>query len=389
MARRVAIITPAKFPGSAGDTANFIEIMDQLIHENIQPLLICPKNQDLDENGRLANYKIIRIPYVPPRMKELKNKIGIWQRIKLLNFLLIEAVVVIWTLNRTGIRAVFMRHSILTIQLPFILKIMGVKIIADGELIEDSLKSHATRLGSKLLNRYERSAIRKYSYFKVSTKAHANNISSVGYPEDHILLIPVSINIDRIPRYEIDEIPPHTFGYFGGLEKWQGIDILIEGFAILKKKIPSVKLYIIGEGSVGAELKKIVDMHDLSDNVVFVGSISRECLWEQYFNRFRVVVIPRPLQHSSIDYILPIKLVESLAAAKPIIAMDVPVMREIPTDAIMLVSPSNPNQLAECMEKLSSDPALLKEFSKNARSVASNYDIKLNIRRLISTLCGE
>jgi glycosyltransferase involved in cell wall biosynthesis len=389
--KSVAIISPARFPGTAGDTANFMEIIDQLTSENIQPILICPKSPKSKSNNgnQYSKLKIIRIPCVPPRLKDLKNKIGIRQRISLLYFLLIESIVVIWTLKRTGVRSVFMRHSILTIQLPFILKVMGIKIVADGELVRDSLGSLVSGASLKILYWYELKAIRKYSYFKVSTNAHAKSLSLLGYPESQIVLIPVSVNIDRIPKFKVENIPPHTFGYFGVLERWQGVDILIESFKILASKISSARLYIIGEGSIEEELKKTVAKYELSDNITFVSPIPREDLWKQYFNKFQIVVIPRPKQNSSIDYVLPIKLVESLAAGKPIIAMDIPAMREIPSNAIVLASSSNPVHLAECMENLTSNTSFLTEISRNASSFASTFDIKVNIRRLSSILCGN
>lgn len=384
MKKTFAIITPAKFPGSSGDTANFLEIINQLTSEDIKVVLICPKDGNGDKNQISAGVEIIRIPCKPPRLKDVETGVGRWQVIKLLYFLLIESFVVIWTLKHKKIKSVFMRHSILTLQLPFILRSLGAKVVADGELASDLVTTTVGPLSSRIMNWYEKRAIQKYSYFKVSTKPHAESIVSLGFPEDRIVIIPVSINIDRVPKYDLREIPAYSFGYFGVLEKWQGIDILIEGFRILVKKIPSATLYIIGEGSMSETLKKTVENYELSNNILFVGAITRETLWGNYFKKFQIVVIPRPKQNSSIDYVLPIKLIESLAAGKSVVAMDIPIMHDVPENAIMLASSCTSAALAESMEKLSSDPLLLQQLSTNGRTFVSKYDIKTNIQHLIT-----
>jgi glycosyltransferase involved in cell wall biosynthesis len=167
------------------------------------------------------------------------------------------------------------------------------------------------------------------------------------------------------------------------------VNILRQAFKLLVNAVPDAFLYIIGDGSSKQYLERFALENDLSRNVLFVGSISREKLWDEYFKKFRVVVIPRPRQYNSLDHILPIKLVESLAAGKPVIAMDIDVMREIPYNAILLVRQPEPSLLAEAMETLVNDESRLLEYSRAAIYAARRYDIKVNMTKLTNALWIE
>jgi len=383
---RVAIITPARFPGTAGDTANYSEIINQLLRNGFEVLLICPESGSVVTES-LANFDIIRIPCRPPRLNEIKNGIGFKTYLRLFLFLIIESLVVLWILKHRKIKYAYMRHSILTMQLPILLKLIRIKTIADGELITDWMRQRVNPKFFRLLRFLEKKIFNLYSYYKVSSQMQAENLLELRFlPKNRILLIPVSINIDRIPKFSIEEISPHTFGYFGALEEWQGVDLLLHGFALLLRNLPTATLYIIGDGSMKNRLKDIVLQKDLSSNVIFVDGISREVLWYNYFTKFRIVMIPRVVQNDSTDSVLPIKLVESLAAGKPTIATDIPVMREIPKNPILLTPSGSPILLAEAMESLSTNNTKLKEYSEASLACAINYDIKLNIKKLIHVL---
>ncbi len=387
---KVVVISPSKFPGTTGDTANYSEIVNQLAKDGFKVFLICPKNPDA-KNQTLSlskDVEIIRIPFLPPRLQEIKDKVKTSDYFRLLIFLFIELLTVWSVVTRKKIRYGIIRHDILTIQLPFFLKIFRIRTIADGETLDEILKNKTKKIFFKLLQRYEKRAIKYYNFFKVTSDGHLNNLKKLGFPKSKILMIPIGINLDNIPVYPIEEIPKHTFGYFGVLEEWQGLDILIDGFQLLQKKIPNAKLYILGEGSLKSQLKKKVVENNLSSNVIF-NSVTRDVLFNEYFKKFRIVVIPRPKQKDSKDEIIPIKLIESFAAAKPIIVMDIPIMRKFPKNAVYIVESSDAESLANAMEELSYNENKMNQFSKNAFEVSKNYDIQSMVKKIENSLFYE
>ena len=271
-------------------------------------------------------------------------------------------------------------------QLPIFLKLLRITTLADGEIVSDTIKHLLPTIFFKIFSSYEKNIIKLYSYFKVSSVSQLKNLEAIGYPTNKILVLPISINAEKISKFRLEEIPEHTFGYFGGLESWQGIDALIKAFKLLVAKIPSALLYIIGDGSLLNELQRTVLENNLTANVLFVGKIKREKLWEDYFGKFRIVIIPRQKLNNSIDTILPIKLVEAMAGGKPIIAMDIPVMREIHGNPLILVPSGNPQLLANAMYSLSNSVDQMRYRSKLSSNSSLNYDIRTNIKKIISIL---
>ena len=138
--RSIAIITPAKFPGKGGETATLTELVQQLTSDGIQVTLICPKTTDSTFSIDAKNLEVIRIPNIPPRLREISGGINAMQKLRFIFFLISETLVTVWKLKRKRIKHVILRPSILTIQLPPILRLFGIIVIADiTELISDSL----------------------------------------------------------------------------------------------------------------------------------------------------------------------------------------------------------------------------------------------------------
>jgi glycosyltransferase involved in cell wall biosynthesis len=385
--KQIAVISPAKFPGRTGDATHYWEIINQLIVEGFKVVLVCPKNEDPEEMVTPHNLEIIRVPYQPPRLHQISGSFKTKHYIQVLFFLLLESLTVFYILKSKRIKHVIVRHSVLTMQLPLIFRLLKVRAIADGETIVDLFKG---KINTKLLNlikNYEKKMIGIYAYYKSSSETQGQKLQEYGIPKDRILIIPVTININKIPKFPIEEIPEHTFGYFGVIERRQGVDILLNAFELILKKIPSAILFILGEGALKDELKEFVLRKNLSQNVIF-DSVSREVLLNEYFKKFRIVVIPRPKQSDSTDHILPIKMIESLAAGKPTIVFDIPVMKEFSRETVVVVPSSDPESLANAMEELSLDVSKMKDYAEAAHELSIRYDIGTNIKKLINALLG-
>ncbi len=101
-------VSPSEFPGSSGDTYNFLELIDQILFEGFKVLLICPKSSK-KENTNFGEYhpnlEIVRINYKPPRLIELGKGIRIKDYFKFVWFLLLEIVTVLRIIRTRRIRS--------------------------------------------------------------------------------------------------------------------------------------------------------------------------------------------------------------------------------------------------------------------------------------------
>ncbi len=386
---KILVISPSIFPGKTGDSTNYTEIVNQLARDGFEIFLICPKNPtSKNQTSSISDdVEIIRIPILPPRLKEIQDKARTLDYFRFLIFMLFEFLIVSWVIRRKKIKYAIIRHDILTSQLPFLFKLLRLRSIADGELMGEVLKNKLKGTIFNLIKRYEKRAVKWYSFYKVTSEGQSKHIKQIGFPESKILIIPIGINTKKIPKVSLDQTPKHTFGYFGVLEEWQGLDILLSGFQILHKKIPESKLYILGDGTLKRQLEKKVYENNLSSNVFF-DSVSREVLLNEYFNKFRITVIPRPKHNDSKDEIIPIKLIESISGAKPTIVMDLPIMRKF-KNCVYISPSSDPKVLAKTMYEFSSDEKKMKEYSENAYTVSKNYDIQKMVMTLVDNLMKE
>jgi glycosyltransferase involved in cell wall biosynthesis len=75
-----------------------------------------------------------------------------------------------------------------------------------------------------------------------------------------------------------------------------------------------------------------------------------------------------------------------MAAKIPIVASDLPSIREVLTDGEtgILVEPNNPKKLAEGVEKILSEPALAKKISEQAYQKAMNYTWQKRSEKIIT-----
>ena len=104
-----------------------------------------------------------------------------------------------------------------------------------------------------------------------------------------------------------------VLGHVGRFEYQKNHTYLVDIFAAVKDRVPSAKLFLVGEGSLLDETRTKVEDLGLSDDVIFAG-LSREV--EKLLSGFDVFVLPSHFEG------LPIVGVEAQAAGLPVLFAD-------------------------------------------------------------------
>ncbi len=149
----------------------------------------------------------------------------------------------------------------------------------------------------------------------------------------------------------------------GRLVEQKGQTYLLDAVAMLKDRFPSVMLLVVGDGPLDAALKEKARTLGIVDNVIFAG-VRRDVpaiiaasdifvfpsLWEGFGNA----------------------LIEGMAAGKPVVASDIPTVREIAgnSGAAIIVPPCEPRPIADAIGRIASDKALAKHMSKASIDLA-------------------
>lgn len=157
-------------------------------------------------------------------------------------------------------------------------------------------------------------------------------------------------------------------GYVGqlrtmGMEK--GIAELIDATSILKKDHLDILLAIVG-GTVEDinYYKELASQKGIDHEIVFLGRKSHKEI--PYFLRaFDILTMPFPYNYHYAHYMSPLKLFEYMASGKPIVASDLPTIREILNDNnSVMVKPEDIREMIWGINKIISDQVFTKRISE-------------------------
>ena len=163
--------------------------------------------------------------------------------------------------------------------------------------------------------------------------------------------------------------------YLGHLYPQKGTNVLIEALQFL----PQRKLIIIG-GNKAEDMIRIRTLSDrfgVGDRVEITGYLEPPLI-ETYLNQVGVGVIPILDLLETRLFTSPLKLFDYMAAKIPIVASDLPSIREVLTNGEtgILVEANNPRKLAEGIQKVLSDHRLAQKISEQAYRKAHNFTWK-------------
>jgi len=209
-------------------------------------------------------------------------------------------------------------------------------------------------------------------------------IEKLGIEGDRIEIIPNAIdptdyntNIyidDFLEEYEVSD--KKIILYVGAIIKRKGLNFLIEAISLMRNK-DNVKLVVIGEGSFKKKCQGMVRRLNLEGNIIFLGRIPREKLLKA-FKAADVLVLPSLVEG------VPTVILEALIYRKPVVAFDIPEIREYFEDSVYLVPPKDVNMLAKAIDKVLEDPkAILKNISRGERVLRENFLWEVVIDKII------
>ena len=129
-------------------------------------------------------------------------------------------------------------------------------------------------------------------------------------------------------------LDPFLIGYIGTLDFHKKMDILIDSMGGFKDK--NIKLVIIGDGPAFQTLKSRVQKMNLEEKIIFKGWIDHE-LMNEHLNSFDLAI-----HHHAMEYMSPLKIFEYLSSGLPVIAPNIPAVREILKDKedVILTEPT-------------------------------------------------
>lgn len=160
--------------------------------------------------------------------------------------------------------------------------------------------------------------------------------------------------------------PAHSPGAYllavADLYVQKNMDRLIEAFALVRRRYPSVALRIAGaeiDRDYAATLYRRVAALDLENAVAFLGRRSPAELVELY-RGCAVFVFPSFVESFGMP------LLEAMACGAPVVASNTSAMPEIAGGAALLCDPGDPRDIAEKILRVLDDPALCRSLRERS-----------------------
>jgi glycosyltransferase involved in cell wall biosynthesis len=158
----------------------------------------------------------------------------------------------------------------------------------------------------------------------------ASELQLRGAEDGRLTIIPNCVDIDLFKPLPQDEEKraelglaqgDFVIGYAGSLVEYEGLDDLVLALNALRDKHRNLKLLIVGDGSARAMLQSLVRQHRLADRVIMPGRVKPEAV-RRYIACFDVYAVPRRPERVC-HLVSPLKPLEAMAMARPLIVSDV------------------------------------------------------------------
>lgn len=188
-------------------------------------------------------------------------------------------------------------------------------------------------------------------------------------PHAHVTIhnaLPAHITLREEPRSQLFQ--DLTIGVVSRLEKIKGMDLVIPAFVKLKKHAPSLRLLVVGDGSLRAEMERQAQECGVSESVTWAGRQSQAEL-QAWYDRIDLFWMPSRSEGFGLSAL------EAMARGCAVVASRVGGLPELLEGgkAGCLVEPDSAGALAQASRGLLIDPALLQEAQRAAMACAATF----------------
>ncbi len=218
-------------------------------------------------------------------------------------------------------------------------------------------------------------------------------LKSLGAPADRTTVIPNGVDPDLFRAAVLSADGPPRLVYVGTLASWQGITSVIEAMPILLAAYPDAQLHLVGpskrrhqKGLVKLTAKVGLDEKD----VRFLGPVEPAEI-PLHVRNAAVCLAPLAYNDRNVSQgCCPIKLLEYAAMARPIVASDLPVVRELLGEGeVRFFQPGDATDLARQVIHLLSQPEEAQTLARRAsEKVRQRFTWQRAGERLLEVYAG-
>jgi glycosyltransferase involved in cell wall biosynthesis len=214
------------------------------------------------------------------------------------------------------------------------------------------------------------------SHFIPISEAAAASLRSRGVPDSRMTVVPSGIDIERFASAARDESVRERLrgshdgllvGTAAALEKEKGHAVLLRAASILESRGLKLRYLFAGEGRLAARIGNEASALGIDAEIV---ALQPRMELDSFLKAIDIYVLP------SLDEGLSTGLIAAMAAGLPCVASRTGGIPEVTGEnSALLVEPANPAALADALERLVGDEALMRVYSSKARERATRFGV--------------
>jgi glycosyltransferase involved in cell wall biosynthesis len=195
---------------------------------------------------------------------------------------------------------------------------------------------------------------------------------SLGVPRSRITVIPNGVSVRE---FEATRPPEYEDGmrillYLGTLADWQGLNFLVGTMPMILARHPEVRLRIVGPGRSRQrkDLARRVRKLGLAGHVSIEPAVPHHQV-PAVIASAHICVAPLVMNDRNLTQgCCPIKILEYMSCARPIVAANLPVVREVVREEVdaLLFAPNDADDLVDQVDRLLSDGVLGRRIATSA-----------------------
>jgi glycosyltransferase involved in cell wall biosynthesis len=232
---------------------------------------------------------------------------------------------------------------------------------------------------NKWWNRATKYVLRRADFFTSDCEATRSKAIACGMDPQHTIVFPWGVDLETFKPGSTRVAPPFTILCNRSWEPRYGVDVLAKAFVAVARIRPDVNLLLLGGGSQGQVIRRILENGGAIEQVTFGGQVSNRDL-PRYYQMAHLYVSPSHVDGSSVS------LMEAMACGMPVLISDIPANREWVSDGVngWLFPDGSSEALAAKISQALDDPRMMEKMGHAARTTAvERADWKKNFSRLI------
>jgi glycosyltransferase involved in cell wall biosynthesis len=234
---------------------------------------------------------------------------------------------------------------------------------------------------NKWMERVTCFVLRRSTFFTSDAKVTRDMAVTYGMNPENTVVFPWGVDLEHF-KPDTEHAPRNTFTLFcnRAWESRYGVDVLARAFVQVAEQNENVNLVLLGGGSLGGQLRQILQSGGMLERVIFGGQVSQTNL-PDWYHRSDLYISPSHVDGSSVS------LMEALACGLPCLVSDIPANKEwvVEDENGWLFRDGDANHLAEKILSAISQREKMPGIGASSRRVAEmRADWKKNSEALMN-----